>query len=199
MSARGLLALAWALCIAAATAAAQTTILGTCAPSDLKGAGTRAVVEWNDIGVAVGWWCPGSNNPRLYAVRWNAMNQQLRDAVDGLRSATDPASAIAAVANANATTPIASLVDVWGPIVSKLEASRPAPQIWVVAPAPSNASPPNTRPAFSWSAGVRGTVAVGRAPSGSPCNPTIGRVEGGVAYYGVNNLPNQVAVCVRGQ
>jgi hypothetical protein len=65
---------------------------------------------------------------------------------------------------------------------------------WVVGPATRD---DNTRPAYSWASGTRSTTSNGRATAGSACNPTVGRVEGAVAYYGVNGRADQVAVCVR--
>lgn len=174
----------------ASTAQAQ----GTCAPSDLNGTGTKAVTAFNQAGVAAGWWCPGASRPKLYAVRWAGATQQLHEALDSLRTSKDPATAISAMANANTNTPISELRDVWGPMEASLMASRPT---WVVAPAASNAKPPGTRPAYPWANGARGTVSNGRAMEGTSCNPTVGRIEGSTAYYGVNARTDQVAVCVR--
>lgn len=175
----------------------QVFAQGTCAPADLQGTGTRAITEFNKVGVAVGWWCPNATRPKLYAVRWNAVNQELHAALDSLRTSSDPATAISALANTHTNAPIASLRDVWGPMEARLIAARPPVAAWVVALAPSNASPAGTRPAFPWVGGARGAVSNGRATQGTPCDPTVGRMEGTVAYYGVNGRPDQVAVCVR--
>jgi hypothetical protein len=175
----------------------QVTAQGTCAPADLKGTGTVAVTELNKVGVAVGWWCPNATRPKLYAVRWNAANQELHAALDSLRTSTDPATAISAMANASGSVPISTLRDVWGPMEARLMASRPPTALWVVALAPSNASPAGTRPTFPWVGGVRGTISNGRITQGTPCDPTVGRMEGSTAYYGVNGRPDLVAVCVR--
>jgi hypothetical protein len=199
MKARAALA---ALALAAASTAAcgqPRPILGTCAPKDLQGTGTKAVTELNKVGVAVGWWCPGANQPRLYAVRWNAATQELHEAMQTLRDSTDPATAIAAVSNAQRNVPIASLQDVWQPMHARLMAARPV-EAWVVAPAASNANPPNTRPVFAWTGtpATRGGVVSGaRATAGTDCDPAVGRIEGSSAYYGVNGRPDQVALCVR--
>jgi hypothetical protein len=50
------------------------------------------------------------------------------------------------------------------------------------------------RPAYPWGA-TRGTTSNGRAVVGSACNPAVGRLETGGAYFGVNGRSDQVAIC----
>jgi hypothetical protein len=183
-----------------------------CAPADFRdGTGTRAVVEFNTVGAAVGWWCPGATRPRLYAVRWAGMTQPLHESLQGLRSPTegqaaplDTASSIAALANANVNTPIAELADVWQPLMPRLNASRPAADVWRVAKAPANANPPGTRPTFLVSV-TGGVVRLGRedgarVAEGVVCDCSLARVvnaAGVTTHCSVQNLISKVAVCVR--
>lgn len=71
---------------------------------------------------------------------------------------------------------------------------EPREQRWIVGPATRS---DGTRPAYPWSAGVRGATSTARATSGSACDPAVGRLEGSTAYHGVNGSAALVAVCVR--
>jgi hypothetical protein len=178
-----------------------------CAPAQAKdGTGTRAVFEFNSTGAAIGWWCPGRSTARMYAVRWAGLTQPLhegvlamRDAVNAQDGTVDVSSAIAALANANTNTPMAELRDVWGPLEARLAATRPPEAAWIVAEAPSNASPPDTRPTYLYTptAGVGG-VDGGRIREGEPCNCALVSVTNvRTTWCSVQGLLSKVAVCVR--
>lgn len=191
----------------AALALLWAPLAQACAPADFKdGTGTRAVVEFNKVGAAVGWWCPGATKPKVYAVRWAGMTQRLHESLQGLRSAAegqaeplDAASAIAALANANTNTPMAMLSDVWLPMMPRLNASRPAADLWVVAKAPANASPSGTRPTYVFtSPDVIGQLDQARIAEGQPCDCRLVSVtRSRTTYCSVQGLMSRVAVCER--
>lgn len=117
------------LLLATLTAQAQP-----CAPSDLKGTGTKAVVTSNSAGIAAAYWCPGKYTPTYYvaAERWAGAPAVAAD-LNTLRSATDPLASIKAMRVKYATAPMEELIDVWGPLKPALIASKPALPVWVVA------------------------------------------------------------------
>jgi hypothetical protein len=77
--------------------------------------------------------------------------------------------------------------------------AAPSAEKWAVVKAPSNANPPGTVPAYPWNGTTRGTSSNGRATQGSPCDQSVGRVEGGGNYFGVNGRTDQVARCEKVQ
>jgi len=195
--------LAVALLVAAAvsSAAAQTSgQAAACAPADLKGGtGTVAEVEVNAHGLAAGWWCPGVGAPRLVAVTWGKLvaNPALAKAVLDLRFAANPGNAIVVLERAFRDTPLPALKLVWGPLEPRMAASRPAAEVWVVAPATASANPPGTRPTYRYTPPATVVLDGGRAEQGAPCNCALARYASPQVYCSVQGSATKVAVCVR--
>jgi len=182
--------LASLLSLACVSAFAQTcpTINTATAPLDLLPCEPTAVhVRVNAAGVTPWTWC--GNDLRFAAIPW-AEAAPFVSAAPSIAVAQNKRAAILALEPLIHWKP-SEARDVWCEHWPAMQASKPV--VWVVAPALSSAIPTGTRPAYAWN-GTRGAVA-GRATSGTLCNPSIGRVEGTSAYYGVNS--NMVALCVR--
>jgi len=171
-----------------------------CAPAELAGSGTRAVLEVNAAGTAAAWWCPGRFEPAfaLYAVRWDAMTDPLRADLAALSSARDQTVAgIDRMRATHATAPLDSdaLRPVWAPARERILASRPLDPVWLVAKNGTTM----TRPTYLVTNGVRGTTAAStRASVGATCGCVRLRViEGATVYCGVDGTSQLVAVCTR--
>jgi len=178
-----------------------------CAPAELAGSGTRAVLEVNATGTAAAWWCPGRFEPALalYAVRWDAMTDPLRADLAALSSARDQTVAgIDRMRATHATAPLASdaLRPVWEQARERIQVSRPTNPLWLVAKN-GTCGPGSTlgcsRPTYLVTNGVRGTTATStRATVGASCGCVRLRVlEGTTVYCGVDGESELVAVCVR--
>lgn len=119
------------------TQAAVTAAAGIPAPASLPaqigGSGTKAAIDLNAKGAAVGWWVPqvGSVKLYLYAVTWThlASNPGLAARLLLLAAAPNRDSAtVAAIGVAYAPTlHVLDMCDVWSPLVPALNASKPAP------------------------------------------------------------------------
>jgi len=173
-----------------------------CVPSDLAGAGTKAVLELNTTGGAVAWWCQGRFEPSLtlYAARWDAMSEPLRADLNALPSAPDQVLAgaeIARMLSAHATTHLdsAALRPVWAPAGGRISTSRPANPVWLVA----RNGTYTTRPTYPVVNGVRSTTATTtRATVSASCGCVRLRViEGQTTYCGIDGESQRVAVCTR--
>lgn len=180
-----------------------TGLAAACAPADFKGGlGTPAVLEFNLNGAASGHWCPGESTPRVYAVRWTKLiaTPSIATAIGDMRFAGNPNNTITVLSRAYVDTPLADLTDVWGPMMARLEATRPLPELWAVASAAANANPPGTRPTYQFIAPATVRLDGQRISQGSPCDCVLARlVVGTSTYCSVQGLPAKVAVCVRTQ
>lgn len=174
-----------------------------CAPADLSGSGTKAVIDFNTTGGAAAWWCPGRFAPTLtlYAVRWDAMTDPLRADLSALASQPDHAG-IERMQAAHATTPLGSdvLRPVWEPAKARMLASRPADPVWLVA----RNGAYTTRPAYLVVAGpdslsvIGSTATAARATVGASCACVRLRVvTGPTTYCGIDGESQLVAVCAR--
>ena len=169
-----------------------------CTPDFLQGGTGRGYgLRVSLTGGATAWvYCPSGTG---WALRWGAWTWP--EAVDIVRAlpaalaAPDKRSALQALETGR---DIASpeLKAIWCPHWATMRASHPIER-WVVAPAAANAIPSGTRPAYPFANGTRGSASNGRATAGAPCRPSVGRIEGSTAYFGVNNRADQVAVCVK--
>lgn len=191
-----LVAPAFVLACVAPVAAAQDT----CAPADLKGGtGTAAEIEVNAKGLAAGWWCPGASVPRMVAITWSklATNPAIAHAVIELRFAANPGNAIVVLEREFRDTAWADLKAVWGPLEPRMAASKPAAEVWAVAPAIASANPPGTRPTYRYTAPATIKLDGGRVPQGAPCDCALARYASPQVYCSVQGSATQVAVCVR--
>lgn len=184
-------------------------------PAQIGGTGTRAVIDLNAKGVAIGWWLPqvGSVKLYLYAVTWShlAANPGLAARLVLLAAAPSRDSAtVAAIGTAYAPTlHIMDMCDVWSPLVATLNASKPAPldpntpPPWVathaVKPNPSAAD--LTRPVLALAAdGTLGAKVLGRAQPGTDCDTRLPtRPSLGTDLYAtpVGRASGEVALCAK--
>jgi hypothetical protein len=102
-------------------------------PAQIGGGGTKAVIDLNTKGATIGWWVPkvGAVHLYLYAVTWShlAANPGLAARLVLLAALPSRDSAtVAAIGAAYAPTlHILDMCDVWAPLVTPLNASKPAP------------------------------------------------------------------------
>jgi hypothetical protein len=172
----------------------------TCAPADLKGTGTKAVQHFSAAGVASAHWCPGKYAPTLtlHAVRWSAVTPALAAELDALRSSTTAPAAMAAMRAKHTTAPLSDLTDVWLPLVDRINASKPALPVWVVAKNGTTSTRPTKAflwndadtPYFTADSTVRATV-------GATCRCNEAVIE--VSTTSWCRLPDQyvMAVCAK--
>jgi len=178
-----------------------SVVWAQCAPAEVKGSGTPAVLEPNAAGVAVAWWCPGTFTPTLalYAVRWDALTDPMRSQLSALPGATSPAAAIEQMRIAHATTPLSddALRAIWEPARARILASRPADTVWLVARNGTTL----TRPSYPVTDGVRSTIASAvRATVDMTCGCMRLRVvEGTSTYCAFDGASALVALCTRAQ
>lgn len=144
-------------------------------PAQIGGAGTRALIDVNAKGVAIGWWLPrvGRVDLYLYAVTWSHLlsNPGLSARLILLAASPSRDSAtVAAIGAAYAPTlHILDMCDVWAPLVAPLNASKPAP----LDPAP---------PAAEWKA--RGGT-IFKVAGGKITQATARRATNGAACDGI--------------
>lgn len=102
-------------------------------PAQIGGSGTKAIIDFNAKGVAIGWWVPkvGKVDLHLRAVTWQHLlaNPGLAARLVLLAASPSPNSAtVAAIGAAYPNTlHILDMCDVWNPLVAELNASKPAP------------------------------------------------------------------------
>lgn len=151
-------------------------------PEQLKGKGTKAVIEVNASGVAVGWWVPKTDGATLYlyAATWGfiasnpglAAKLALLTVVPGGDTAT-----VAAIGAAHEPTlDLADMCDVWNPMVPALNASKPPPR-------PEWAAIGGT----IFIANAAGTALTGvttrKAPVGQACSTTVAPITVGTRTF----------------
>jgi hypothetical protein len=147
-------------------------------PAQIGGSGTRAVIDLNAKGAAIGWWVPkvGRVDLYLYAVTWAHLVANPGLAARLLLLAAMPSrdsAAVAAIGAAYAPTlHILDMCDVWAPLVAALNASKPAPLDPAAPPSAYvvTASASGTRAAYAVVGGKRSTLASGIAVAGQPCD-----------------------------
>jgi len=169
----------------------------SCWPAQAGGAGSPLVFKVDSACYAFGWRCMAAGQRHIVAGPFSAFPQRWREIGLSLQTGTDAdrASAWTQYMTSNSVPAACTAVaqQVRAQLYAEYLASVPSAVSYVVAPAASNASPAGTRPAFPFSAGVRGTVSNGRAVSGSACD-CAGARSGD--YCGVNGKLDQVALCV---
>lgn len=195
----------------AATAAMAQSADPKCAPKAADGPGEGARVFENAHGECYGYWCPiaGEWKPWTYCSLHKYKSISAVSAVfKSLALAADPLSALIATTRSAAIQPLPEDVAPFAALklaaLADLEASKPtgvlpAPIEWVVAEA---TSADGTRPAYPVVAGVRSTVASGRATSGVECRPSIASFPGATASqiwaaYAPQFSPSSVTLCRR--
>lgn len=180
--------------------------LPTCAPKDLKGTGTVALIDTNAQGAAVGWWCPGALEPTVYAAQWGwmAANPAALSVITGLPYNTAPADAIAQLERAHPTTWEGGAAAFPG-LTARLAAAKPpatpppAFGPYRVVKAPSNASPAGTRPIYRRSAADNLVTDYGRVGQFAACDCNLDRfpATGAPTHCSVNGMKEQLALCER--
>jgi hypothetical protein len=194
-----------------------------CLPFNQPDVSTRAVRVATLAGEAYGYLCKVGTNKTTRQVLWvpetfAVLNKHRDPAKFVVASASAAASAVPEAAyaevRAGSVKPAPGSMDEYefkrlhylacveaaklGPVNSMpvtCEAAPAQPVVrWVVGwPTRSD----NTRPTYQWANGTRGAITSIRTTAGSPCNPTVGRLEGSTYWYGVNGVTNLVAVCVK--
>lgn len=162
-------------------------------PAQIGGTGTRALVDLNTKGVAIGWWVPkvGVVHLHLQAVTWRHLIDNPGLAARLLLLAAAPTRDSATVAAIGAAYPptlnIRDMCDVWAPLVAPLNASKPAPLSPPPALSPyvvTAAGTATVRPAYPVINGKRSTLAAGSAVPGQPCDcAALQIIEFNVARY----------------
>lgn len=152
-------------------------------PAQIGGSGTKAVIDLNAKGAAIGWWVPqvGSVKLYLYGVTWEhlAKNPGLAARLLLLAAAPNRDSAtVAAIGAAYAPTlHVLDMCDVWAPLVAQLNANRPAPL--------DPAAPPwkaTGGSIFTFSSGRLIGVTSRKATAGAACNCTTKATVGANTY-----------------
>lgn len=102
-------------------------------PAQTGGAGTRALVDFNAKGVAVGWWLAkvGSVRLYLYGATWEHLAKNPGLVARLLLLVANPSPSSATVAAIGAAYPptlnMLDMCDVWNPLAAPLNTIRPAP------------------------------------------------------------------------
>lgn len=176
---------------------------GTDWVSGLSEAGGVTVGWW-------GWWCPQSDGVWRDTIYRCVRGRGCMDlgsvtaALDTASRSVDPLQALRDVRDAVTAPPLDSELEAWEfakrEAISALLKIRPKPPAPAYVVAAATAAD-GTRPAYLLTNGVRGTISVGRAIAGQPCDPAKGSLpstSGGLwAVFGPAFDPARVALCVK--
>ncbi len=194
-----------------------------CWPSNIPGAGGTPMRDAELIappGVtgptidAIYWYCPDATMPAGWVDVYVWCERAKRSECLG-RVTLFAASALTSLWDASKPKSLAAAGYAWAEDqlhnlhLSPNRPPAPVAEVWVVAKAPTNASPPGTRPSYHWRVDPAQCLAgmtlaqclvdsQQRIGEGTACDATKPRFSSGTTnYLAVAAAPNLLAVCVR--
>lgn len=167
-------------------------------PAQIGGTGTRALIDFNAKGVAVGWWVAkvGSVRLYLYGATWEHLAKNPGLVARLLLLVANPSPSSATVAAIGAAYPptfnLLDMCDVWNPIAAPLNMVRPSP----LPAQPTWTATGST--IFKFTAGRISAATSRKATRGAACDGVTKATVGLTVYQSLVGGPaDEVTGCAR--